>query len=116
MKNVIVFALDQQLVHHRCVVLGDQVARTAIAHTPPIQNEEQHAALLLRQPSRDEALAEFRSLSGFADVLASLQENPLPDLILVTPAAGLDESQVAALRCTVACPSPTMPWFVSIFR
>jgi len=47
---------------------------------------------------RDEALEEFRTLSGFADVLASLQENPLPDLILVTPVAGLDERTVAALR------------------
>ena len=48
--------------------------------------------------TREEALAEFRTLSGFSDVLASLQENPLPDLILVTPAAELDQSQVAPLR------------------
>lgn len=48
--------------------------------------------------SREEALAEFGTLSGFSDVLASLAENPLPDLILVTPIATLDESQVSALR------------------
>jgi len=48
--------------------------------------------------TREEALDEFRTLSGFSDVLASLQENPLPDLILVTPAPGLDESQIALLR------------------
>jgi len=48
--------------------------------------------------SREEALEEFRTLSGFADVLASLQENPLPDLILVTPLATLDEPAVSALR------------------
>lgn len=48
--------------------------------------------------SRDEALDEFRMLSGFADVLASLQENPLPDLILVTPDAALDGPAVSALR------------------
>ncbi len=48
--------------------------------------------------SRDAALDEFRTLSGFADVLASLQENPLPDLILVTPVAALDERAVSALR------------------
>ena len=48
--------------------------------------------------SRDEALDEFRTLSGFADVLASLQENPLPDLILVTPDAALDGPAVSALR------------------
>jgi cell division transport system permease protein len=51
-----------------------------------------------RLVSRDEALDEFRTLSGFADVRASLEENPLPDLILVTPAVALDERAVAALR------------------
>jgi cell division transport system permease protein len=48
--------------------------------------------------SREQALDEFRTLSGFADVLASLEENPLPDLILVTPAATLDGPAMAALR------------------
>lgn len=48
--------------------------------------------------SREQALEEFRTLSGFADVLASLEENPLPDLILVTPVAHLDGHSVAALR------------------
>ena len=48
--------------------------------------------------SRDEALAEFRTLSGFSDILTSLEENPLPDLILVTPVATLEEPQVSALR------------------
>ncbi|NQX89788.1 MAG: ABC transporter permease [Halioglobus sp.] len=35
--------------------------------------------------TRADALAEFSTLSGFADVLASLEENPLPHLILVNP-------------------------------
>lgn len=48
--------------------------------------------------SREEALDEFSNLSGFADVLANLDENPLPDLILVTPRPTLDEPAVAALR------------------
>jgi cell division transport system permease protein len=48
--------------------------------------------------SREEALEEFRDLSGFADVLANLQENPLPNLILVTPLVTLDEPAVSALR------------------
>lgn len=48
--------------------------------------------------SREEALEEFRELSGFADVLANLQENPLPNLILVTPLTTLDEPAVSALR------------------
>lgn len=46
---------------------------------------------------RDQALNEFRSLSGFADVLSSLEENPLPHLILVTPVAS-DDGQMVALR------------------
>ena len=48
--------------------------------------------------SKEQALDEFRTLSGFADVLDSLQANPLPDLILVTPVAALDGAGVSALR------------------
>ena len=48
--------------------------------------------------SRDEALEEFSALSGFADVLASLEENPLPNLILVSPSDNLDGNAVAVLR------------------
>jgi cell division transport system permease protein len=49
--------------------------------------------------SRQEALEEFRNLSGFADVLASLEDNPLPHLILVSPAdSSTTQSAVAALR------------------
>jgi len=36
--------------------------------------------------ARERALEEFSELSGFADVLGSLEENPLPHLVLVTPA------------------------------
>jgi cell division transport system permease protein len=61
-----------------------------------------------RYVSREEALAEFSELSGFADVLASelsgfadvlasLDENPLPDLVLVTP-AGQGGEAASALR------------------
>ena len=48
--------------------------------------------------SREEALAEFRALSGFADVLASLDDNPLPNLVLVSPSGSLDGQGAAALR------------------
>lgn len=48
--------------------------------------------------SREVALEEFSSLSGFADILASLDENPLPNLILVSPSDELEGSKVAALR------------------
>lgn len=36
--------------------------------------------------SRDQALAEFTRLSGFGDALKALDENPLPSVIVVTPA------------------------------
>lgn len=35
---------------------------------------------------RDSGLAQFREASGFGDALNSLSENPLPDVLLVTPA------------------------------
>lgn len=38
--------------------------------------------------TREEALAEFRALSGFGEALDLLEHNPLPALVLVTPAAG----------------------------
>ena len=52
--------------------------------------------------SREEALQEFRALSGFADVLDSLQDNPLPDLILVTPAESLDSAGISELSRQLA--------------
>ena len=48
--------------------------------------------------SREEALEEFRSLSGFADVLSSLQANPLPHLIVVAPTQDSDQLAAAGLR------------------
>lgn len=48
--------------------------------------------------SRDDALEEFRALSGFADVLASLESNPLPHLVLVSPAGNAGQAGAAALR------------------
>ena len=48
--------------------------------------------------SQEEALQEFSALSGFADVLASLEDNPLPNLVLISPADNLAGSEVAALR------------------
>ncbi|GAB5453110.1 MAG: permease-like cell division protein FtsX [Halioglobus sp.] len=52
--------------------------------------------------SRDDALAEFSRLSGFADVVASLESNPLPDVLLVTPASALPEAGISTLREAMA--------------
>ena len=48
--------------------------------------------------SREQALEEFGALSGFADVLDSLEQNPLPHLLLVSPLESLDADAIAALR------------------
>jgi len=48
--------------------------------------------------SRDEALEEFRVLSGFADLLDSLDSNPLPHLLLVSPLEDGNQSRAAELR------------------
>ncbi|MEM1112577.1 MAG: permease-like cell division protein FtsX [Pseudomonadota bacterium] len=54
--------------------------------------------------SREAALAEFSLLSGFADVLADLDDNPLPDLLLVSPARGDGESVDALTEELAALP------------
>lgn len=49
--------------------------------------------------SREQALEEFRQLSGFGDVLRNLDDNPLPNLVLVTPAdTELEAERAAALQ------------------
>jgi len=52
--------------------------------------------------SREDALAEFSALSGFADVLSSLENNPLPNLLLVTPNASLAGAAIGGLRAQLA--------------
>jgi len=49
--------------------------------------------LKLIQP--DQALAEFRELSGFGDVLDALDENPLPAVLAVKPAASHSDAASA---------------------
>ena len=48
----------------------------------------------------DQALAEFRELSGFGDVLGALQDNPLPAVLLVTPVEGHSTPAAAATAST----------------
>ena len=52
-----------------------------------------------RLVTREEALQEFQQLSEFGDVLRNLDDNPLPNLILVTPLqTQLDGAQALALQ------------------
>lgn len=48
--------------------------------------EQQAEIAEVRFISREEALEEYRQLSGFAEALDALQTNPLPSLLLVKPA------------------------------
>jgi cell division transport system permease protein len=52
----------------------------------------------VRYISRDEALAEYKKLSGFDEALDALETNPLPPILVVTPAlASLSSSRGEAL-------------------
>ncbi len=48
--------------------------------------------------SREDALEEFRALSGFAEVLDSLDNNPLPHLLLVSPVDRAGQGAAVTLR------------------
>ena len=72
----------------------------ALALAEQIQDRDDVDAVLF--VSREDALAEFSALSGFADVLASLEDNPLPNLLLVTPQSALDGAAAAGLRARLA--------------
>ena len=48
--------------------------------------------------SREAALAEFAEQSGLAELLVSLDDNPLPHLVIVTPDAALGGEAVASLQ------------------
>lgn len=47
--------------------------------------------------SREQSLAEFRELSGFGEALDTLDENPLPAVIIVSPRREQSRSQVSQL-------------------
>ncbi|MEP5765802.1 MAG: permease-like cell division protein FtsX [Halieaceae bacterium] len=55
-----------------------------------------------RLVTREEALLEFQQLSGFGDVLENLDDNPLPNLILVSPRQRqLQAEQAATLQASL---------------
>lgn len=49
----------------------------------------------VRLISRDQALTEFRRLSGFGEVLDTLGENPLPDVLVIEPDAAHSSPRTA---------------------
>tara|TARA_R110002110_G_scaffold205066_7_gene416980 strand:- start:103570 stop:104427 length:858 start_codon:yes stop_codon:yes gene_type:complete len=79
------------------VFLKDDVSRES-ALALEVELDAREDVLTTQFISRADALQEFGSLSGFSDVLESLDENPLPNLILVSPLPGADDQAVTALR------------------
>jgi cell division transport system permease protein len=80
------------------VFLRDDIPDTAAGKLAgTLQGWPEVATVTLVTPA--EALEEFRRHTGFADVLDSLDENPLPAVLLVTPAAGhADPAAASALQ------------------
>ncbi|OOZ36291.1 permease-like cell division protein FtsX [Solemya velesiana gill symbiont] len=58
-----------------------QESATKLAARLRLQDEIEHVQLI----SREEALEEFRTLSGFSSVLDSLEGNPLPNVLIIEP-------------------------------
>ena len=57
----------------------------------------------VRVITADEALLQFRNASGFGNALDALGENPLPDTLVVTPAAASSTSEgTATLKAAIA--------------
>ncbi|WMS85984.1 permease-like cell division protein FtsX [Pleionea litopenaei] len=46
--------------------------------------------------SKEQGLQEFQSLSGFGDALTMLEDNPLPDTLVVTPTAAFSSPEASA--------------------
>lgn len=60
---------------------------------------------------RSAALEEFRARSGFADVLAGLEDNPLPHALLITPRGAVDDG---ALPAALAAAIEEMPGIAEV--
>lgn len=52
--------------------------------------------------SPDQALAEFRDISGFGDALDALEDNPLPGVIVVEPQPELSATRLQELAATLS--------------
>jgi cell division transport system permease protein len=73
----------------------EQNAKTAATLADELRTRTDVASVLLRTP--EQGLAEFRQLSGFGEALDSLQSNPLPSVLVVTPRAIADADNPALI-------------------
>lgn len=69
----------------------DAVAVDALAQR--LREDPQIESVVVRSP--EEGLAEFRQMTDFSDALALLSENPLPAVLVVTPASQLEPLELA---------------------
>ena len=72
----------------------DLALETAEELVAEVEAKPQVAEVIL--VSREEALAEFRSYSGFGEALDALEENPLPHALIVRPVNDLEIDTLAA--------------------
>jgi len=71
---------------------GDEAGASALATR--LEADPRLAAVQTRSP--DQGLAELRAVPDLTDALAVLEHNPLPWVLLATPAAGVDETALVA--------------------
>lgn len=64
----------------------------------------------------EQGLAEFRQLSGFAEALDTLQGNPLPSVLVITPRLGSDQAEPALLGELKADPRVDMVQYDATWR
>jgi cell division transport system permease protein len=84
-------------------VYMDKRADAARAQAVAQQLRSRPDVLAVRVITADEALAQFRSVSGFGSALDALRDNPLPDTLVVTPALlALAPHDLEALKTAIA--------------
>jgi cell division transport system permease protein len=67
------------------------------AHQLAAELQQQYNLNHIRVISREEALAEYKALSGFADALQVLEHNPLPPVLVLTPQFSLSQPEQAKI-------------------
>ncbi len=84
-------------------VYMDKRASSARAQAVAQQIRSRPDVSAVRVITADEALVQFRSVSGFGNALDALRDNPLPDTLVVTPARlAAGPNDVEALKTALA--------------
>ena len=83
-------------------VSGQEGAGSARAQALAKQLRLRGDVAAVRIISAEQALAEFRSDSGFGKALDALTENPLPDTLVVTPTLGAQHAATEPRACKAA--------------